>query len=84
MNVISYSDARANFKEVMDRVVEDHDPTMITRQKGEPVVMISLADWSAMQETAYLRASPNNARRLRAAMKRMDAGKGVERDLIQP
>lgn len=84
MNVVNYSDARANFKEVMDRVVEDHNPTMITRQKGAPVVMISLADWSSMQETAYLRASPNNARRLRAAIKRMDAGKGIERELIEP
>jgi len=46
--------------------------------------MISLAEWNSMAETEYLLSSPNNARRLRESIAQMDAGKGVERELIDP
>jgi len=84
MNAMSYSHARANLKEAMDRVVEDHMPLLITRQNGEAVVMVSLADWRSMEETAYLLASPANARRLRESIARLKAGEGEEHDLIEP
>ncbi len=84
MDVISYSDTRANLKEVMDRVVEDRAPVVITRQKAEAVVMVSLADWNAMEETLHLLSSPVNAERLRDAITQLDAGKGVERTLAEP
>lgn len=84
MQVLTYSDTRARLKEVMDRVVEDHDPAVITRQSGEAVVMVSLADWQAMEETAYLLSSPANAKSLRESIAELNAGKGVERDLIEP
>ncbi len=84
MNAFTYSQTRANLKEVMDRVVEDHNPALITRQNGEAVVMVSLADWHAMEETAYLLASPENARRLRESIARLNAGLGEEHELIKP
>ena len=84
MDVLTYSDARANLKAVMDRVAEDHTPVVITRQKAEAVVMVSLSDWSATEETLYLLSSPANAERLRASVRQLDAGKGKERDLNQP
>lgn len=81
---MTYTDARANLKAVMDSVVEDCTPTIVTRQRGEPVVMISLAEWNSWQETEYLLSSPRNAERLRKAIRDMDAGKGIERELIEP
>ena len=84
MNVLTYSDTRANLKDVMDRVVEDHTPVVVTRQKAEPVVMVSLADWNAMEETARLLSSPKNAERLAEALAQLDAGHGTERELIEP
>ncbi len=84
MNVVNYTDARANLKQVMDGVTVDHVPTLITRQRGEPVVMISLAEWNSMAETEYLLASPENARQLRESIAQMNAGKGEEHDLIHP
>jgi antitoxin YefM len=84
MNVMSYSETRSKLKEAMDRVVEDHVPLLITRQKGEAVVMVSLADWHAMEETAYLMASPANACRLRESIAQLNAGLGEEHELIQP
>lgn len=84
MDVLTYSDTRANLKEVMDRVVEDHRPVVITRQKAEAVVMVSLADWAAIEETMHLLSSPKNAQRLRAALDQLDAGGGSEHDLAEP
>jgi antitoxin YefM len=84
MDVLSYSDTRARLKEVMDRVVEDRTPVVVTRQSGEAVVMVSLADWNAMEETLHLLFSPKNAERLRSAVRQLDAGRGKKRDLVEP
>ena len=84
MDVISYTEARANLKRVMDNVVRDRTPTIIARRKGQAVVMISLDEWNAMEATEHLLRSPENARRLREAIAELDAGKGVERELIHP
>src|SRR5581483_4498567 len=83
MDVLTYSDTRANLKEVMDRVVEDRRPVVITRQKAEAVVMVSLADWNAMEETLHLLSHPRNAERLREAIAELEAGRGAEHDLIE-
>jgi antitoxin YefM len=81
MDVLSYSDTRANLKEVMERVVEDHAPVIITRAKAESVVMVSLADWRVLEETVHLLSTPANADRLRQAIEQLDAGGGTEREL---
>ena len=84
MDVLSYSDTRARLKEVMDKVVADRAPVVVTRQKAEAVVMVSLADWNAMEETLHLLSNPANAERLRAGIAELDAGQGTERTLIEP
>lgn len=84
MDVISYSDSRAQLKKVMDRVVADHTPIVISRQKAESVVMVSLADWNAIEETMHLLSSEANAARLRGAIDQLEGGKGTARDLIEP
>jgi len=81
MDVLTYSDARANLKGVMDRVVNDRTHVVVTRQKAGAVVMLSLDDWNAMQETLHLLSTPNNADRLRSAIDQLEAGAGTERDL---
>ena len=84
MDVLTYSDTRARLREVMDRVVEDRMPVVVTRRRGESVVMVSLADWSAMEETLHLVSSPANAQRLAAAICQLEAGAGSEHQLIEP
>lgn len=82
MDAISYSAARANLASTMDRVCQDHEPLIITRS-GEPsVVMLSLEDYKALEETAYLLRSPENARRLLSAVDALNAGQGTERNLL--
>lgn len=84
MDVVTYSDARANLKDVMDRVVDDRTQIVITRKKAEAVVMVSLADWNAMEETMHLLSTPANAARLHESIRQLDRGGGTERDLLQP
>lgn len=82
MNVLTYSEARASFKSVMDNVCRDHDPAFITRANGEHVVLLSAADYSSMQETLYLLSSEENAQRLSASLSAIKAGKAKERKLF--
>ncbi len=84
MDVISYSDTRARLREVMDRVVADHSPVVVTRQKAESVVMVSLSDWNAMEETLHLLSTKANQTRLLDAVRQLDSGAGEARDLIEP
>ena len=84
MQTVSYSEARDNLKAVMDKAAIDRAPILITRQRGENVVMISAEEWAGMQETLHLMASPANAKRLMDGIARLDAGKGKEHELIRP
>jgi len=84
MEVLNYSEARANFAHMLDKVNEDHAPILITRQGGKPAVLISLDDFNAWQETAFLMHSPANRRMLRQAMDELEAGGGVEHPLQEP
>lgn len=83
MDAISYTAARANLAKTMEKVCEDHDPVIITRRREAPVVMISLEDYQAMEETAYLLRTPANARRLLESIAELEAGNGIERELIE-
>ncbi len=83
MDAISYSAARANLATTMDRVCNDHEPLIITRGGQQSVVMLSLEDFKALEETAYLLRSPANARRLLAATEQLNAGQGSERKLAE-
>ncbi len=84
MEIVTYSDARANLKSLMDRVVEDRFPYAVTRQRGKPVVIISLDDWNSIQETIHLRASAANATRLYAADADADADAGSNMIEVDP
>jgi len=81
MDVVTYSEARKNLKAVMDRVVDDSDFTIITRQRGEPVVIVSMSEWNSIQETAHLLSSPKNAARLAEGIAQLNAGKGITKTM---
>jgi antitoxin YefM len=74
MDVLTYSDARAKLNGIMERLVADHRPVVITRQDREAVVLVSLADWPGIEETAHLLSSSRNAARLHSAIEQLDAG----------
>lgn len=83
MNVLTFSEVRAGFKQVMDDVCRDHEPTVITRQRGEHVVLMSLDDFNSVQETMYLLSSPKNAQRLMESVASLKAGRTKIRELVE-
>ena len=81
MDAVTYTTVRANLASAMDRVCSDHEPLIITRNGEQSVVMLSLEDYKALEETAYLLRAPANAKRLLAAVGQLTAGQGVARTL---
>ncbi|SDJ64148.1 antitoxin YefM [Pseudomonas delhiensis] len=81
MQILTFSQARASLKQAMDDVCRDHEPTVITRQRGEPVVLLSLEDYNGMRETMYLLQSSANAQRLHESIEQLRAGKSAPREL---
>ncbi|WP_225027063.1 type II toxin-antitoxin system Phd/YefM family antitoxin [Xinfangfangia pollutisoli] len=77
MRTLSSTELRQNLSSVMDQVNDDHEPVIVTRAKGKPVVMVSLEDWSSMDETTYLLASPANRAALLQAIAESHEGKVV-------
>jgi antitoxin YefM len=83
VDAITYSSARANLARTMDRVCDDHEALIITRNGEQAVVMLSLEDFQALEETAYLLRNPSNVKRLLSAAAQLASGKGVERKLAK-
>ena len=81
MDAITYTHARGHLAATMAKVCDDHAPVIITRKNQRAVVMISLEDYQALEETAYLLRSPKNARRLLESIAELEAGRGTEREL---
>ena len=82
--IIPYSVARHNLASVMDEACSSRAPITVTRRGSEPVVIMSLEEYSAMGETAHLNRSPPNAAFLRRAIAAAEQGKFIKRDLIEP
>lgn len=83
MDAISYSAARKKLVETMEKVCDDHSPIIITRKNARAVVMMSLEDFNAIEETAYLLRNPANAERLRESIKQAEKGEIFHQDLIE-
>jgi antitoxin YefM len=81
MESISYTAARSQLAKTMSKVCKDHAPIAITRKGEGAVVMLSMEDYQALEETAYLLRSPKNARRLVDALAELESGGGSERHL---
>lgn len=82
MQIINYSEARQNFKAVLDRVVDDQDCTVITRSGVEDAVIMSKSHYDSVMETLHLVRSSANAQHLIEAIARDKAGEFEEHDLL--
>jgi antitoxin YefM len=83
MEATTYTSVRQNLANTMEKVCEDHSPVIVTRKKSGSVVIISLEDYEALEETAYLLRSPKNTKRLIESIVQLEEGKGTERTLIE-
>ena len=82
MKAITYTAARQNLAKTMEKVCKDHAPIIVTRKSTDSVVIISLEDYEALEETAYLLRSPKNTRRLIESIAQLEEGRGSERELL--
>ena len=81
MDAINYTTARKELAWTMERVCQDSDPIIITKRDGCAVVMMSLADYSAITESDYLMRSPENADHLRKSIRQADDGQVIRMSL---
>ena len=82
MKALTYTALRSNLAKTMKDVCDDHDPVIITRKQNDAVVMMSLEDYEALNETAYLLHSPKNTKRLLESIEELEKGMGKERKLV--
>lgn len=83
MQTMNFSQTRQNLASTFDSVVDNCMPIVVTRQNKESVVIISMKDYRAMEETAYLMQSKANAKRLNRAIEQLESGLGKQRELIE-
>jgi antitoxin YefM len=81
METVSYSELRQKLKARMDKVCADRAPLLVTRQNGEPVVIMSLSEYEGLEETLHLLGNPANAERLLRSIAQAEAGQLVEHDV---
>ncbi len=83
MRTTSSSDLRKNLADVLDSVTRDHEPVIVTRERGKPAaIILSLEDFASFEETRHLMSSPANAERLLQSIEELEKGEGAARDLI--
>ena len=83
MEAITYTAARQNLAKTMEKVCKDHAPVIVTRKTSNSVVIMSLKDYEALEETAYLLRSPKNTRRLIESIAQLENDKGAEKELLE-
>ncbi|WP_280439885.1 type II toxin-antitoxin system Phd/YefM family antitoxin [Nocardia cyriacigeorgica] len=83
MRFQTFSETRARLAETLDSIIDDQEEVVITRSGKDSVVMLPLAEYESIKETAYLLRSPTNARRLREAITRVEAGEFEQQELIE-
>ena len=81
---VSFTDLRQNMARYFDRVTDDREPLLVTRQGGKGnVVILSEEEFAGWRETVHLLSSPKNAARLLASIRQFDTGKGWSRELAE-
>jgi len=83
MEAITYTAARQNLAKTMEKVCKDRTPVIVTRKTTNSVVIMSLEDYEALEETAYLLRSPKNTRRLIESIIQLENDKGTEKELLE-
>lgn len=54
MDAVGEDAARRRLSALMDQLCADRAPVVITRERGRPVVLISLEDYESLQQAAGL------------------------------
>jgi antitoxin YefM len=80
MDMVNYSEFRANLKYWFDKVINDMSDVVIKRKGGKDLVLISLNEYNSLRETTYL-LTGKNREVLLESIKQLESGEGIEREL---
>ncbi len=83
MEVLNYTEFRNNLTENLNKVTADSEIIIVSRGKGKNVVVMSLDEYNAFQETIYLTSAKANRKRLDDAIDEMGKGKFKKHKLIE-
>lgn len=83
MKSITIAKAETDLREIIQDVLDDVEPTIVTTERGDSVVMLSLGEYNAWQETLYLLSTPANADHLRQSIAEDKAGYSEPRNLLE-
>ncbi len=83
METVNYTDFRSNLKHWFDKVINDVSDVIIKRKGGQNLVLISLDEYNSLKETTYLLTGKNRDVLLNS-IKELEAGNGIQKELIEP
>lgn len=84
MNAVTITEAKAHLEQIIEQVIADVEPTIISTDTGQQIVLLPLEEFNAWKETLYLLSNPFNAEHLRQSITEAKTGKTVERELLEP
>jgi len=82
MIAINYTTARQKLKEYCDKTVQDFETIIITRERGENVVLMSESEYNNMLENLYIRSNPDDYSELLESIRQLKRGQGRIRELV--
>ena len=77
MQKITYSECRNNLVSIIKSVNANHAPMLITRERGDDAVLMSLETFNSYEETMHLMGSENNAIKLSKAINDLNHKKNL-------
>ena len=83
MIAINYTTARQNLREYCDKTVNDFETVIITRERGENVVLMSESEYNNMLENLYIRSNAKDYAELLESIRQLKKGSGRIRELIE-
>ena len=84
MNAVPAAQAAKNLELLIEKIIEDAEPTILLNDKGAKAVLMSLEEFNSWKETLYLLSNPANAKHLCRSLEEAEAGRTAERELVDP
>ncbi len=75
MEVVNYTEFRKSLTRYLNKVNDDAEIVVVSRSKGKNVVVMSLEEYNAIQETLHITKSAANRKRLDRSIAETEKGK---------